>query len=292
MWHLEKKKKTYTEKLFHRNRALSGGCQVLGRRGGTRRAVGQRPHIFGCQRSIYWCFELGHLSLHTLSWDAPPPPNVSHKQNLVTYHVIIYLTESSLIDEGLKPRMSHSLLNPGPPCSSRFPRETGGSLKMGPQFFSTRQCSIYIHLTKRSCSGSKSDKAPAEYKGYVCDDKDFKGLSSSCADLWSKLIRQHQHSQPSPIGFSNYVYPGRVQLFVRRDTREVSPGSLKGLQDIFSQQTTMCHSSDVPLNQIVQLVRQFSILIVKALDVTSILLGAQSTQRQGRQIYIIHRLEK
>lgn len=32
----------------------------------------------------------------------------------------------------------------------------------------------------------------------------------------------------------------------------------------------MCHSSDIPLKQIVQLVRQFPILIVKAVCVTSI----------------------
>ena len=70
---------------------------------------------------------------------------------------------------------------------------------------------------------------------------------------------------------------GRAQLFLRYDTREVSPGLLKGLQDIFSRQTTMCHSSDIPLNQTVQLVRQFSILIVKALHVISILLGAEIT---------------
>lgn len=74
---------------------------------------------------------------------------------------------------------------------------------------------------------------------------------------------------------------GRAQLFVRHNTREVSLGLLKGLQDIFSRQTTMCHSSDIPLNQIVQLVRQIPILIVKALYVTAILLGATPTLKPG-----------
>ena len=43
----------------------------------------------------------------------------------------------------------------------------------------------------------------------------------------------------------------------------------------------MCHSSDIPLNQTVQLVRQFSILIVKALHVISILLGSEIALKPG-----------
>lgn len=43
----------------------------------------------------------------------------------------------------------------------------------------------------------------------------------------------------------------------------------------------MCHSSDIPLNQIVQLVRQFPILTVKAPYVTSIPLGAEPTPKPG-----------
>lgn len=76
---------------------------------------------------------------------------------------------------------------------------------------------------------------------------------------------------------------GRAQLLARRDMKEVSLGLLKGLQDIFSRQTTMCHSS---VNQIVQLVRQSLILILKALYVASIPLGAESTPKpEAEHIY-------
>ena len=42
----------------------------------------------------------------------------------------------------------------------------------------------------------------------------------------------------------------------------------------------MCYSSDIPLNQIVQLVRQ--LLIVKALYMTSGLLGTEPTRKPGK----------